>query len=86
MALSSGKASRNCWTIQQLVGCSVALKWQTLLRLWLITKKKYKTRKVAVGTVKKSNAAITSRWFFRKTNLTLRASPLRLPVAKIISE
>ena len=34
-------------------------------------------RNVTVGTVKKSIAAITSRWFFRKTNQRLRASPLR---------
>jgi len=35
---------------------------------------------VAVGTVKKSIAAITSRWFLRKLNKinqSLRASPLR---------
>jgi hypothetical protein len=29
-----------------------------------------------VGTVKKSIAAITSRWFLRKINQSLRASPL----------
>ncbi len=45
--------------------------------LWLITKKQYSTRNVTVGTVKKSMAAITSRWFFRKINQSLRASPLR---------
>jgi hypothetical protein len=30
-----------------------------------MTKKTYSTLKVAVGTVKKSIAAITSRWFLR---------------------
>jgi hypothetical protein len=30
-----------------------------------ITKKQYSTRKLSVGTVKKSKAAITSRWFCR---------------------
>jgi len=32
-AVSSGKASRNCCTIQGLVGCSVALKWRTFQRI-----------------------------------------------------
>ena len=40
-------------------------------------KKQYNTRKVAVGTVKKCIAAITSRWFLRKINQSLRASALR---------
>jgi hypothetical protein len=43
----------------------------TFLRLWLMTKKQYSTRKVAGGTVKKSIAAIASRWFFRKINQSL---------------
>jgi hypothetical protein len=61
----------------------VALKWRTFLRLWLITKKQYKTRKVTVGTVKKSIAAIACRWFLRKINQSLRASPLRPTPASI---
>src|SRR5260370_1489711 len=36
------------------------------LRSWPMTKKQYKTPKVKVGTVKKSMAAIASRWFCRK--------------------
>jgi hypothetical protein len=39
-----------------------------LRRPWLITKKQYSTRKVAVGTVKESMAAMASRWFLRKVN------------------
>jgi len=34
-------------------------------------------RKVAVSTVKKSMAAITSRWFFRKIDQRWPGSPLR---------
>jgi hypothetical protein len=45
-----------------------------LRRLWLITKKQYSTRKVAVGTVKKSIAAIASRWFLRKADQPLPES------------
>jgi hypothetical protein len=52
----------------------VALKCRIRLRLWLIAKKQYNTRKVAVGTVKKSIAAITSRWFLRKVNHRLPES------------
>ena len=47
---------------------SVTLKCRILRRPCSITKKPYSTRKVAVGTVKKSMAAIASRWFLRKVN------------------
>ena len=63
-----GKASRSCCTIQAPVGCSVTLKCRMLRRPWLITKKHYSIRKVAVGTVKKSMAAMASRWFLRKVS------------------
>ena len=43
------------------IGCSVTLKWRILRRLCSMTKKQYKTRKVRVGTVKKSIAVMTSR-------------------------
>ena len=72
-----GKASRSCCGIQALAGCLGALKWRTRLRLSSITKKQYETQEVAVGTVKKSIVAIDSRWFFKKTNQTLRAPSLR---------
>ena len=49
----------------------MALKCRNLLRLWLITKMQYSSRKVDVGTVKKSIAAIASRWFLRKANQPL---------------
>ena len=47
---------------------SVTLKCRILRRPCSITKKPYSTRKVAVRTVKKSMAAIASRWFLRKVN------------------
>src|SRR6516225_10194245 len=67
-ARSSAKASRRCCTIQAQEGCSVTLKCRMLRRPWLITKKHYSIRKVAVGTVKKSMAAMASRWFLRKVS------------------
>ncbi len=70
----SGNASLSCWTIQGPVGCSVTLKWRTLRRPCSMTKKQYKTRKVRVGTVKKSMAVMSSRWLQRKADHSLRAS------------
>jgi hypothetical protein len=39
-----------------------------------MTKKQYRTPKVSVGTVKKSIAAMTSRWFLRKVSQRLVGS------------
>lgn len=49
---------------------------QNFPRPWLITKKQYKTPKVSVGTVKKSIAAMASRWFRRKVSQHLPISGL----------
>jgi hypothetical protein len=51
----NGNASRNCWTIHELLGCFVTLKCRMRRRSWL------STLNVIVGTVKKSVAAIASR-------------------------
>src|SRR3954453_7250640 len=63
----SGNASRSCCTIQSVVGWNVTLKCRMRRRSCSIAKKQYKVRNQRVGTVKKSNAAITSRWLFRKS-------------------
>jgi len=54
------------WAVQRALGCSVTSKWTTRRRLWTKTKKTKSTRKVAVGTVKKSIEASESRWLWRK--------------------
>src|SRR6202022_3681964 len=59
----NGNASRNCWTIHELVGCFVTLKCRMRRRSWLMTKKQSSTPNVIVGTVKKSIAAIASDGF-----------------------
>src|SRR3989441_2707158 len=53
-AESSGKASTICWAVQAAVGYSVTLKWRTRRWSWASTTKTNRTRKRAVGTVKKS--------------------------------
>src|SRR6516164_6161327 len=57
----SGNASRSCCTIHSTVGCWVTLQCRILRRSCSMTKKQYSTRKVTVGTVKKSMGARTSR-------------------------
>ncbi len=47
-------------------GNSATLKWITRLRLWESTRKTWRTRKVAVGTVKKSMEAVSPKRFRRK--------------------
>src|SRR5467141_3763803 len=61
-------ASRSCCTIQRASGFRVTLKCRILRRSWPMTKKQYRTPKVSVGTVKKSIAAIASRWLLRNVS------------------
>src|SRR5215469_9235662 len=61
-------ASRNCCTIQSACGLRVTLKCRILRRSWLIAKKQFRTPNVSVGTVKKSTAAMASRWFLRNVS------------------
>src|ERR1700730_4304057 len=61
-------ASRNCCATQRASGFRVTLKCRILRRSWPITKKQYRTPKVSVGTVKKSIAAMASRWFLRNVS------------------
>src|SRR5437879_2309853 len=53
------------------------LKCRTLRRPCSTMKKQYRRWKVSVGTVKKSKAAITSRWSARKASQRLAGSPRR---------
>ena len=73
-AASKGNASRSCCTTHGAVGLSVTLQCKISRRECLIANQTYRTRKVAVGTAKKSMATITSRWFRRNVNqLCLRS-------------
>ena len=64
--VSNGNASRSCWTTQAAVGLAVTPNHATSRRRWPRTTRTWRTRKVAVGTVKKSMAAMAWRWFRRK--------------------
>jgi len=64
-AISNGKASRSCWATQAAVGLVVTAQRTTSRRPWRMMKSTWKTRNVAVGTEKKSMAAIPFRWFRR---------------------
>src|ERR1700694_3048038 len=70
----NGNASRSSCTIHRLVGWFVTLKCRMRRRSWLMTKKQQSTPNVIVGTVKKSIAAIASRWFRRKASQRLAGS------------
>src|ERR1039457_1509510 len=61
---------------QALLGCLVTLNCITRLRSCAMTKKQYSTPKVNVGTVKKSIAAIASRWLHRNAAHRLAGSGL----------
>src|SRR5260370_41461237 len=62
-------ASRNCCTTQSALGFRVTLRCRIFRRSWPMTKKQYRTPNVSVGTVKKSIAAMPSRWFLRNVCL-----------------
>ena len=64
-AWSNGKASRSCWITQSAQGWLVTLKWVIFLRLRSIMKNTNRMLKLTVGTIKKSIAEITSRWFLK---------------------
>src|SRR5881628_2311219 len=60
----------SCRAVHSAVGCSVTLKCTSRRRPWLNTTSTNSTRKVAVGTVKKSNAIRSLAWFFRNVRHT----------------
>src|SRR5205809_3501192 len=62
---SSPHASTSCRAVQPAVGCSVTLKCTSRRRSWFSTTSTNRTRNVAVGTVKKSNAIRSLAWFFK---------------------
>jgi hypothetical protein len=73
-ASSTGNASRSCWATHDAVGLSVTLQCTISRRECLIANHTYSRRKVAVGTVKRSMATITFRWFLRNVSqLCLRS-------------
>src|SRR5215471_11674702 len=74
---ASANVSRSCWTTQTDDGCEVTLTWRILRRPCSMTNKQYRTRKVTVGTVKKSRATIASRWLRTKASHLLAGSPRR---------
>src|SRR5436190_195271 len=67
---SSAHASSSWRAVHSPVGCSVTLKCTSRRRLWVSTTSTNRTRKVAVGTVKKSNAIRSGAWFFRNLRHT----------------
>src|SRR5439155_1447817 len=62
---SSAHASSSWRAVHSAVGCSVTLKCTSRRRLWVSTTSTDRTRKVAVGIVKKSNAIRSGAWFFK---------------------
>ena len=64
-AASHGHASRSCWAVQPAVGCAVTLTCTIRRRSWARTTNTKSTRKVAVGTVKKSMDASWDTWLAR---------------------
>src|SRR5262245_15240084 len=67
----------SCRAVHSAVGYSVTLKCTSRRRPWLSTTSTNRTRKVAVGTVKKSSAIRSGAWFFRKRAPRLRRRPPR---------
>src|SRR5207245_1421510 len=51
--------------VHSAVGCSVTLRCTSRRRLWVSITSTNRTRKVAVDTVKKSNAIRSGAWFFK---------------------
>src|SRR5437899_8758370 len=62
---SSAHASSSWRAVHAAVGCAVTLKCTSRRRLWVSTTSTNRTRKVAVGTVKKSSAIRSGAWFFK---------------------
>src|ERR1700680_3996259 len=66
--LSPGNTSRSCCTTHAGVGSRVTLPCRILSRRCSMMKKHESSWKVKVGTVKKSQATIASRWLARKAD------------------
>src|SRR6266581_6157296 len=62
---SSAHASSSWRAVHSAVGCSVTLRCTSRRLLWVSITSTNRTRKVAVGTVKKSNAIRSGAWFFK---------------------
>src|ERR1700736_4052489 len=74
---SPGNTSRSCCTTQAGVGSRVTLTCRIVRRRWSMMKKQESSWKVNVGTVKKSQATMASRWLARKADQRLAGSPRR---------
>ena len=64
--MSQGKASTSCWAAHWAVGWSVTLKCTTFRRACAKITSTKSTLKPPVGTVKKSRATSSVRWFLKK--------------------
>src|SRR5438132_13465367 len=62
---SSAHASSSWRAVHSAVGCSVTLRCTSRRLLWVSITSTNRTRKVAVGTAKKSNAIRSGAWFFK---------------------
>src|SRR5467141_1545181 len=62
---SSAHASSSWRAVHSAVGCSVTLRCTSRRLLWVSITSTNRTRQVAVGTVKKSNAIRSGAWFFK---------------------
>src|SRR6266478_7466593 len=62
---SSAHAPSSWRAVHSAVGCSVTLRCTSRRLLWVSITSTNRTRKVAVGTVKKSNAIRSGAWFFK---------------------
>jgi hypothetical protein len=71
-AESNGKASRSYCATQSAVGVVVTPQRTTSRRPWRMTRSTWRMRNVAVGTEKKSMAAMPFRWFRRNVVVVRR--------------
>ena len=62
---AKGNASTTCWVVQPAEGASEIAMCRIFRRSWAKTTKTKSTRKVTVGTVKKSTATICEAWLRR---------------------
>ena len=75
---SSNPPPNSCCAVQAAVGCSVALTCTIRRRSWLRMTRTKRIRKVAVGTVKKSNAIVSFTRFARNVRHPWDGGPKRL--------
>jgi hypothetical protein len=77
-----GNAATICCAVQTAVGCSVTLKWTTRRRWWASTTSTKRTRKRAVGTVKKSIETRSWTWLVRNVRQVWDGGVPRLGISR----